>query len=130
MINGYFDDAGAPYLDCLVSIPALGVENHPLSMLVSTGTALTTIHPQDAARMGLSMNQLHTPGHPQPTVQATLAFKRTDNQKVDVSLDRLRITSPANPHLRPTSAIGMDILRLWELHYSYRYNILTFYPGP
>lgn len=138
MIKGYFDDTGAPRLHCTVSIPELGVQDEPLAMLVSTGTSLTSIHPEDAAKMGVDPAKLDKEGYHTPTFKATFTFEsqgrnqgknqdRDQGQEpVHVTLNSLKVITPVNRYLKSTSVLGMDILSMWRMDYSYRDNFLTF----
>ena len=127
MIKGYFKENGEPRLGCTISIPALGIRDHALTMLVSTGTAFTTLHPQDAQTMGIDPSAFHRQGYTNPTVSATLTFKDNENPPVPITLHHLKIMNPVHRYMKPTSVLGMDILRRWNMIYSYPDRSLTFH---
>ena len=62
MIKGYFDNDGNPVVDCRITIPKLGLGGKPLTMLISTGTRASTLHPIDAERIGIEHSDIHTGG--------------------------------------------------------------------
>ena len=129
MTRGYFDNTGAPHLDCTITIPELGIEDQPLTMLVSTGTALSTMHPHDAHLIGVDPSYSLNKGYYSPTVKATLSFNDDKAGPIRFTMERFKIINPVNRYLKPASVLGMDVLRRWNMEYNPRDNSLTFDPA-
>ena len=128
MIHGYFDEHGAPLLDCLISIPELDIDNQPVTMLVSTGSRYSTLHPDQAAKLGITQDQLHAQGFQTRPFNASLSFHDDNanaNTPVPCSINRLTVALPANRYSGNPSVLGMDVIAQMDLHYEPSSNTLT-----
>ena len=127
MIKGYFDTNGLPLMDCTISIPDLGVTDQPLTMLISTGTPLSFIHPNDARRMGIPAPQ--APPSEEHTFDAVLTFRDQEGLDHLFEIPALTLVYPNNPFTHTTSVIGMDVLHQTCLHYSAKDKLVSIRPA-
>ena len=127
MIKGYFDQDGNPVVDCTVTIPELEINDQPLTMLISTGTGTSTLHPTDAERMGIKPKDTYTDGYYSKPFRATITFQQEQRAgPIACDLQHLRVRQPQNSYLKPMSVLGMDVLRNMTMHYEARSGMLQF----
>ena len=129
MIKGYFDQHGAPMVDCRISIPIRGIQNAPLTMLVSTGTPFTTLLPEDAERIGVLRESLPSSAGGVPVLKGVLTFPDEEKPGGLTELEhRLPVMNPFNTYLPAASVLGWDILQKWRIYYNYQDRNLTLTP--
>ena len=97
-------------------------------MLVSTGTALSTMHPHDVHLIRVDPSYSLNKGCYSPTVKATLSFKDDEADPIRLTMERFKIINLVNRYLKPASVLGMDVLHRWNMEYNSRDNSLTFDP--
>ena len=127
MIKGYFDQSGNPVVDCRITIPKLGLGGQPLTMLISTGSRASTLHPIDAERIGIRPDDIHTGGYYTKPFEATMKFQQEDSDlPVLCHLERMTVRESQQHHPKGMSVLGMDVLRNMNLRYEARSGILQF----
>ena len=131
MIQGYFSQHGEPLVDCTITFPQLDIPSQTLTFMVSTGTPISTLLPQEAARLGLSHHLRNLPQAGVPILKAHLTFQDNDHGPVILESQPLRVMEPLDRrHFVPNSLMGMDIMQDWLLRYSQALGELTFTTNP
>ena len=123
MIKGYFHPNGLPLIDCTISIPDLSVAHQPITMLISTGTPQSFIHPNDVRRMTIPRSQ--APPYQEQTFNAVLTFRDQEGLDHPFEIPALTLIYPNAPFTHTTSVMGMDVLQQTSLHYSAKDSFLS-----
>ena len=129
----YYPDDKAPYVTVHVRIPELGQESH-LGFLIATGSAITTIMPANAQRLGIQPDDprltfetvSHRPGLliEAAPIPAQLAFLPDHGDLLwqDITLYVVRANTAT---LESPSFMGVDALRNMRLEISPNAILIT-----
>ena len=118
-------------MDCTISFPQLDIPAQPLTFMVSTGTPISTLLPQEATRLGLVPHLHKLPQAGVPVLKAYLTFQDNDHGSIILESQPLRVMEPLDRrHFTPKSLMGMDIMQDWLLRYSQALGELTFTTNP
>ena len=122
MIIGEFDGQGRPYVECRLIIPRLEIDQRTV-FLVDTGADRTCLHPRDAARARIPIDQLgaglESSGvggaslyYPEPTL---LSFD--DQVYIRIYVVDLLIAAPHEGNQGLPSLLGRDLINRWYMQY-------------
>lgn len=130
MIRGRFEQ-GAPVVDCVGSIPALGI-NLPerLTLLVDTGASLSVLQPGDARRLGVDPAQMADDprsefasgvgGSTRVVITTTLLGFAEDVARERPYRHPMGIAEPTPSNATLPSILGMDFIQHFRLTVSVR----------
>ena len=138
MIRGRFE-RGEPVVDCVISIPALGI-NSPerVKLLVDTGASRSVLQPADVRRIGVDPEQVSADprseqwsgvgGSTLVLVTTALLTFSEDSARERPYRHLIGIAEPTISNLTLPSILGMDFIRHFRLTVSVRENRVELEP--
>ena len=138
MIRGRFEH-GEPVVDCVISIPALGIDSpERVKLLVDTGASRSVLQPADVRRIGASPEQISADprteewsgvgGSMRVFVTTTLLTFSEDAARERPYRHSMGIAEPTPSNLTLPSILGMDFIRHFRLTVSVRENRVELEP--